>query len=84
MTAPIGPLGGIYSASDVGDRRITIGDVERQLRSLGGSAQGALAASKATAGAAVAVAGVLLVAASYLLGRRRGKRRASVLEIRRV
>jgi membrane protein DedA with SNARE-associated domain len=33
---------------------------------------------------AVVVAGVLAVAAVYLLGRRRGRRRASVLEIRRI
>jgi hypothetical protein len=79
----IDPLVGLH-ATDTRGRRITIGDVEHQLRSLGGSAQGALQASKATAGAAVAVAGAVLVAASYLLGRRRGKRRASVLEIRRV
>lgn len=84
MSPILDPLVGLHAAADTGDHRITIGDVERQLRSLGGSAQGALQASKATAGAAVAVAGVLLVAASYLFGRRRGKRRASVLEIRRV
>lgn len=71
-------------AADGGQGRVTIGDVERQLRSLGGSAQGAIAASKASAGTALAVAGVLLVGASYLFGRRRGKRRSSVLEIRRV
>ena len=84
MTASTGPLDGLHRTADVGDGRITLGDVERQLRSLGGSAQGALAASKASATTVLAVAGVLVVAASYLLGRRRGKRRASVLEIRRV
>ena len=83
MSPIIDPPVGLH-ATDTGGRRITIGDVEQQLRTLGGSAQGALQASKTTAGAAVAVAGAVLVAASYLLGRRRGKRRASVLEIRRV
>ena len=82
MSARSGAFGWGLSAD--GGGRVTLGDVERQLRSLGGSAQGALAASKAGAGGAVAVAGVLLVAASYLFGRRRGKRRSSVLEIRRV
>jgi hypothetical protein len=33
---------------------------------------------------ALVAAGVIAVAAVYLLGRRRGSRRASVLEIRRV
>lgn len=83
MSALTGPLGGLH-ATNVADRRITIGDVERQLRSLGGSAQGALAASKKTAGVALAAAGAVLVVGSYLFGRRRGKRRSSVLEIRRV
>lgn len=83
MSPIIDPLVGLHAA-EAGERRITIADVERQLRSLGGSAQGALQASKATAGAALAVAGVVLVATSYLFGRRRGRRRASVLEIRRV
>ena len=83
MSARSGAFGWGLS-TDGGSGRVTLGDVERQLRSLGGSAQGALAASKASAGSALAVAGVVLVAASYLFGRRRGKRRSSVLEIRRV
>jgi len=83
VTAPFGPLGGLYTATD-NERRITIGDVERQLRSLGGSAQSAVRASSSNAATALGVAAALLVAASYLLGRRRGKRRSSVLEIRRV
>ena len=82
MSARSGAIGWGLAAD--GGGRVTLGDVERQLRSLGGSAQGALSASKAGAGTVVAVAGVVLVAASYLFGRRRGKRRSSVLEIRRV
>ncbi|MDA8035034.1 MAG: hypothetical protein M0T71_12830 [Actinomycetota bacterium] len=84
MSPILDPLVGLQPAAQAGEHRITIGDVERQLRSLGGSAQGALQASKATASGALAVAGVALVAASYLFGRRRGKRRSSVLEIRRI
>jgi hypothetical protein len=64
--------------------RISIGDIESQLRSLGGSAQAVVSESKTTATAAAAVGGVLAVAGVYLLGRRRGRRRATVLEIRRV
>jgi hypothetical protein len=84
VTVPIAPLIGLQRAADPGEGRVTLGDLERQLRSLTGSAQGALKASKASATTVLAVGGVVLVAASYLLGRRRGKRRASVLEIRRV
>jgi membrane protein DedA with SNARE-associated domain len=64
--------------------RISLGDIEGQLRSLGGSAHAVVSESKTTASAAAAVGGVLAVALVYLLGRRRGRRRATVLEIRRV
>ena len=63
---------------------VKLSDVEKKLRELGSSA-GSLASDAAppAIGAAV-VAGVIAVAAVYLLGRRRGRRRASVLEIRRI
>jgi hypothetical protein len=64
--------------------RISLGDIENQLRSLGGSAQAVVAESKTTATAAAVVGGVLAVASVYILGRRRGRKRATVLEIRRV
>ncbi len=64
--------------------RISLGDIESQLRSLGGSAQAVVSESKTTAIAAAAVGAVITVASVYLLGRRRGRRRATVLEIRRV
>lgn len=64
--------------------RISLGDIEGQFRSLTGSAQAAVAESKTTAVAVAAVGGILTVASVYLLGRRRGRRRATVLEIRRV
>ncbi|MDA8290979.1 MAG: hypothetical protein M0Z33_04765 [Actinomycetota bacterium] len=64
--------------------RVSLGDIEAQLRSLGGSAQAAVAGSRTTALGAAVVGGALAVASVYLLGRRRGRRRATVLEIRRV
>jgi hypothetical protein len=67
-----------------GSGRISIGDIEDQLRSIGGSAQEMVGVSKAGAGAAAAAGAALVVAAAYLHGRRRGRRRATVLEIRRV
>ncbi|MGD1012432.1 MAG: hypothetical protein ABR925_07880 [Acidimicrobiales bacterium] len=64
--------------------RVSLSDVENKLRDLGTSAESlAKDAAPPTIGAFVA-AGAALVAAVYLLGRRRGRRRASVLEIRRV
>ncbi|HVC25467.1 MAG TPA: hypothetical protein VND23_06910 [Acidimicrobiales bacterium] len=64
--------------------RIALGDIEGQLRSLGGSAHAAVTESKTTALAAAVVGGALTVASVYFLGRRRGRRRSTVLEIRRV
>jgi membrane protein DedA with SNARE-associated domain len=64
--------------------RISLDDIESQLRSLGGSAQAVVAESKTTATAAAVVGAVVTVASVYFLGRRRGRRRSTELEIRRV
>lgn len=64
--------------------RVTLDDLETKLRDLGGSATSAASQAKAPAVGAGAVAGVLVVAAVYLLGRRRGRKEAPVLEIRRI
>jgi hypothetical protein len=65
-------------------RRVKLSDVENKLRDLGGSTESLVTdAAPPTIGILV-VAGVVAVTAVYLLGRRRGRRRASVLEIRRV
>jgi hypothetical protein len=66
------------------EEKIEIGDIEAQLRTLTSSAQRAIADGKTN----VIVGGLLAVGSmitlSYLHGRRRGRRRASVLEIRRI
>ena len=80
----IGTFGLRAEGSSSGADKVTLGELEDQLRSLTGSATAAFARSKTTAGASAALAGVALLAATYLHGRRRGRRRASVLEIRRV
>lgn len=59
-------------------------DIERKLRGLQGDVQEKVEDRKsAIVGIAVGV-GVVLVVAFYLLGRRSGKRRSAVVEIRRV
>ena len=59
-------------------------DIERKLRGLQGDVQEKVDDRKsAIVGLAVGV-GVVLVVAFYLLGRRSGKRRSAVVEIRRV
>jgi hypothetical protein len=69
----------------VGEKdRIERSDIEAKFRELRGEVDHTAEAAKSTAitvGAAVAV-GVVLVA--FLLGRRKGRRRTTVVEIRRV
>jgi hypothetical protein len=64
--------------------RVSLSDVEKKLRDLSGSAESLVSdAAPPTIGALVAAA-ALAVAGVYLFGRRRGRRRASILEIHRV
>ena len=64
--------------------RVTLSDVENKLRDLGGSTESLVTDAAPPAIGIMVAAGAAAVAAVYLLGRRRGRRRASVLEIRRV
>jgi membrane protein DedA with SNARE-associated domain len=64
--------------------RVTLDDLESKLRDLGGSATSAAAQAKAPVLGAAAAGGVLAIAAVYVLGRRRGRKEAPVLEIRRI
>jgi hypothetical protein len=65
-------------------RRVTLSDVEDKLRSLKGSTESVVSDAAPPMIGALVAAGAAAVAAVYLLGRRRGRRRASVLEIRRI
>lgn len=64
--------------------RVSLSDVEAKLRELGGGVQTATAKAAAPALGGAVVAAVLAVAAIYLLGRRRGRKEAPILEIRRI
>jgi hypothetical protein len=64
--------------------RVSLSDVEQKLRDLGANAQSLATDAAPPAIGALVAAGAIALAAVYLLGRRRGSRRASVLEIRRV
>jgi hypothetical protein len=69
-------------SADRDDTRLSLAEVERQLRELlGPEAGGQAKIAAVAAGVGAATLGVVSV---YLLGRRKGRRRASVLEIRRV
>ena len=64
--------------------RISRDDIEAKLRQLSGGVDEQVEAAKPTL-VGGAVAGVILIAlVAYLLGRRRGKARSAVVEIRRL
>lgn len=66
------------------DRKITKDDIESKLRELQGEVSERAEATKVPA-LAVAVGVVFVaIAAAYVFGRRKGRRRQTVLEIRRL
>jgi hypothetical protein len=64
--------------------KITRDDIERKLASLQGDVKSGVDAAAPIAFGALAVAGVVIVLGAFLLGRRKGKNRTAVLEIRRI
>ena len=64
--------------------KITPEDLERKFRSLQGDVQGVVEDKKATAAGIAAGAGVLLLMIFFLLGKRAGKKRSAIVEIRRI
>jgi hypothetical protein len=67
-----------------GTDRITRDDIESKLRQIRGEVTDVGNASKSYVLAAGVLALTGIVAGAYLLGRRKGKRRATVVEVRRV
>ncbi|MEX2659257.1 MAG: hypothetical protein WD232_06150 [Acidimicrobiales bacterium] len=72
------------SASPTANGNVTRDDIEDKLRELRGEVDSV--GEKAKGGAVVvgAVAAVAILATVYLLGRRKGKKRTTVVEVRRV
>ncbi|MEY3071074.1 MAG: hypothetical protein RL473_1181 [Actinomycetota bacterium] len=71
-------------SSSQSQSRISREDIESKLRVLQGDVQGKVDDRRSTLLAVAGGVGVVLVAAFYLMGRRSGKRRSTVVEIRRV
>jgi hypothetical protein len=68
----------------VADRKITRDDIEAKLREIQGDVSDRAEAAKVPALAIAVGVAVVTIAAAYFLGRRKGKRRQTVLEIRRI
>ncbi len=64
--------------------RISREDIEAKLRALQGDVQGRVEDRKSTVMVVAGGIGVILVIVFFLLGRRSGKRRSTVVEIRRI
>ncbi|MEY3167781.1 MAG: hypothetical protein RLZZ343_1584 [Actinomycetota bacterium] len=64
--------------------RISREDIEAKLRALQGDVQGKVEDRKSTVMVVAGGIGVILVVVFFLLGRRSGKRRSTVVEIRRL
>ena len=67
-----------------GNEKITRDDIESKLREIRGQVEDVGNASKAYVVAAGVAVLTIVVGGAYLLGRRQGKKRATVVEIRRV
>ena len=65
------------------DERITREELEDKFQALQDDLQFKVADRKSAIAIAVAVGGSMMVVISYLFGRRRGRKRRSVVEIRR-
>jgi uncharacterized protein YfaP (DUF2135 family) len=59
-------------------------DIEGKLREIRGEVDSTTNAAKPAVMAVAGVAVVLVIGAAYLLGRRKGKKKSTVVEIRRV
>lgn len=66
------------------DRPISRSDLEAKLRELQGDVEETAQAATSTLVAAGAVVLVGIVAVAFLLGRRKGRRRTTVVEVRRI
>jgi hypothetical protein len=65
-------------------KRITRDDIEAKLRELEGDARDQVASARSTVVTAGIVAALVLLLLAFLLGRRGGRQRSTVVEIRRV
>ncbi len=64
--------------------RVTRDDIENRLRELRGEVDTAASSAKGSIIVIGAVAAVAILGAAYLLGKRKGRRRTTVVEVRRV
>ncbi len=64
--------------------KVTRDDIEAKLRELRGEVDAVGEASRSIVGVVVVGVVVAVIAATYLLGKRKGRRKTTVVEVRRV
>lgn len=72
------------TGTGVGGGRINRSDIEAKLRDMRGEVDKTTEAAKAPLTAIAGAAAVAVVLLSFFLGKRRGRRKSTVVEIRRV
>lgn len=75
--------GGLQARSGL-DRPITRDDLQAKFDELRGATEPGTQRARGVGLAAIVVGGVLLVVAAYVLGRRKGRKRRTIVEVRRV
>ena len=64
--------------------RVTRGDIEAKLRQIKGEVDSTTTAARPYVAVAVAGAALAVVGVAFLLGQRKGKKKTTVVEVRRV
>jgi hypothetical protein len=71
------------TSTSTGPGRITKADIEAKLRRLQGDVEEKVTSNRQKIITAVAVAAVVTVSLAYLIGKRAGRKRSAIVEIRR-
>jgi hypothetical protein len=72
------------STTDNGQRLVTRADIESKLREIRGVTDDSTEVAQEAAKPVLIALGVAVVIGAFLLGRRRGRKRSTIVEIRRV
>jgi hypothetical protein len=70
--------------SPAGDKPVTRADIEAKLSEIRGVADDTAEVAEGAAKTGLVVAGVAVVVIAFLLGRRRGHKKSTIVEVRRI
>ena len=67
-----------------GDRAVTRSDIEAKLAEIRGAADSQVGAAQESSRPVLVAVGAVVVAFAFLAGRRRGRKRSTIVEVRRL